>query len=163
VKGEPAGVSDGGNVRYERTLDFACGTLPGASKPIADHHAALWELLELQASDHDYHLVYESFDFRNAEVDENNKKRDKVELVSREYIGVIKLFQQTWTSPEHPKIHKYTASQAKSFIEDWKLQRLGLFQPLHVDRHAMDAMRHLILYMVDQLKIHHGIVDQWKI
>lgn len=114
-----------------------------------EHHEELFGFLELQCTD-DYTVVCESFEFRQG------KQRAGINLVSKEYIGVVKLFAQ-----QRPQVRLIgqTAAQAKGFVTDEKLKAMGLYAPGH--RHAMDAMRHLITYRVQRLH-HHSLIESWK-
>jgi hypothetical protein len=119
---------------------WTCGQLgPG------DHHDKLETLLELNESQ-EYHVIYESFEFRNTPT---TKHRDNVELVSREYIGVARLLAQKYNWP----IYHQTAAQGKitkkSFVRKVNLQRLGLWRSGWP--HAMDGYGHLLYWLVNDL------------
>lgn len=132
---------------------YTCGQLgPG------DHHDTLWAFLELQAVSN-LVIVCESFEFRNTIADKN---RGNLELVSKEYIGVIKLFiqQRGKALPNHYKwkLVFQTASVGKprdkpgnrTLVTDNDIKTLGLWYPKR--RHAMDATGHLLYYMITQDK-----------
>lgn len=103
------------------------------------HHLALWEYLNIYAPTH---IVFESFEFRN-------KSRDNLELISRNYIGIIEL----WAQINHVGLYKQSASQAKGFIpdtglgKDLAIKKLGWEKP--GAKHAMDALRHMIYFLVN--------------
>lgn len=80
-------------------------------------------------------LVCERFEYRN-------QSRAGLDLSSREYIGVAKLFSQQSGIP----VIFQNASQAKGFVQDRHIRKLGLWYPDH--KHAMDAMRHLLYFMI---------------
>lgn len=132
-----------------------------------DHHLTLWSLL-LDAYGNIpnaklplIEVVCESFQFRQ-HINKDQAKT-KVELMSVEYIGIVKLFAQvhnitpTWQ----------TASAAKTLIPDKgpqsnvKLRQLGVYKPVTHWVHAMDAMRHLLRYMVAVKKVRSPITDAW--
>lgn len=111
-----------------------------------EHHGQLNALLELQRVK-DYTLVSESFEFRN-------RARDGLELISREYIGVIKLFAEE----EEVSLYMQTAAQGKGFITDRKIKAAGLWHPGW--KHAMDATRHLLFHMVNKQR-RMDLVERW--
>jgi len=144
------------------TLDdfkFECGHIgPG------EHHLDLWESLfnyyqfDTQSP---IEIVCESFEFRQHIT--QDKEKTKVELMSKEYIGVVKLFGQV-----HNIVPTfYTASAAKQLVPDKgpqanvKLKQLGWYKPVTHWVHAMDATRHLLRYMVVSKKIRFPITDRW--
>lgn len=113
-------------------FDTTCPSTPPRSWQIGpeDHHLTLWELFRRSAPDI---IVYERF---------NYQRRDKVVLTSVEYIGLVKLWQQS----RGIKIYLQTSSQAMNLWTDEKLKKLGLYKPAMP--HAMDAVRHLLYYLV---------------
>jgi hypothetical protein len=115
-----------------------------------EHHQGLYQWLEhLHVSD--FTVVCESFEFRQQDVG----TRMGINLMSREYIGVTKLFGQERNAP----VVFQTAALGKGFVTDEKLKVMGLWWPGM--KHAMDAMRHLIYYMV--LKDGHKyLINSWK-
>lgn len=137
---------------YIRTLEFGP----------KEHHNELWDFLCLRYNVGNQvlpifrgkkHLITESFEFRQ------NLDKRKVELISKEYIGLFKLFaQQTGVI-----YFERNASQAKKFVSDEKLDRLGILEvPKHPNRHRNDALRHLIMYLVVNLRIQTPITDKWR-
>lgn len=117
------------------------------------HHRRLWGLLE-QWTVTNTIFVCESFEFRRNERDRN---RTNIVLDSKEYIGVVNLYQQMFehNTPEHLRNHVavkvvyQTAAVGKGFWTDAKLQMVKKFStPKSKWPHANDAMRHLLQYMV---------------
>jgi hypothetical protein len=100
-----------------------------------EHHQELYDFLCF-AQTHDFIVVTESFEYRQ-------QQRPTVVLVSKEYIGVMKLFiaRRKVKSP----LVQQTAGKVKPFWTDDKLKKLGLWNGGHP--HANDAMRHLLHYM----------------
>lgn len=130
-----------------------------------EHHDELWDHINSYAFGLNdgpaLQIVYESFEFRQ----HINKEHAKtgVELISKEYIGIIKLW---WQQNSHmPEPYSQTASNAKGLIPDKgpqaneKLKQLGLYVPAM--KHANDAYRHLLKYMVTKLRIREPITDKW--
>lgn len=78
-------------------------------------------------------VIFESFKYQ---------RRDKVVLYPREVIGVIKL----WCERRGIEPIEQTPSQAKNLWTDDKIKKLNLWMPSF--RHAMDALRHLLYYLV---------------
>jgi hypothetical protein len=114
------------------------------------HHVHLWNSLSAFQPDV---VVCESFQFRQ------NYNRDKVELISREYIGVVELYcQMTGT-----KLVMQSASQGKHFMPNEKLDTLGiLVKPQHPNRHKNDALRHLVRYQIVSLGIREPLITSHK-
>jgi hypothetical protein len=116
-----------------------------------EHHQELWELLSNYAYGYDLpslEIVCESFEYRNM-------SRKGLELISKEYIGIIKLF----CSLHGIKLIFHTASAAKHFVTDDKIKALDLWTP--GKPHAMDGMRHLLKHMVVGKGIREPITDKW--
>lgn len=99
-----------------------------------EHHLELYNFLGMQHTQH-YTIVTERFEYRNT-------SRPGLNLMSREYIGVTKMFVAEREIP----IVEQNASQAKGFVKDPRIKDLGLWYAGH--KHAMDAVRHLIYYIV---------------
>jgi hypothetical protein len=112
---------------------FTSGTL-GPEK----HGHLLTHLLENQAV-LDYHVVSEKF---IAQPDNPGK-----EDISLQYQGVAQAFCNERRLP----LHLQTPSQAKTFVINASLKKLGLYIPGSKHRHEMDAMRHLLWYMIHRL------------
>ncbi len=124
-----------------------------------EHHKELNDLLGLQQV-HDYTIVCESFEFRKAE-----GFREGISLISREYIGVAKLFA---AERMNRPVVLQTAGMGKGFIPDKakdglaanaKLKILGLYTPSM--KHSNDAMRHLLYYLVN-VKHMHQLIAPWR-
>ena len=93
-------------------------------------HALLYQDLE---NINPTEIVYERFQYQ---------RRPNVDLYPVEVIGVIKL----WASTHETKITEQTPAQAKNLVTDDKLKKLSLWEP--AKPHAMDALRHLLYYLV---------------
>lgn len=118
---------------------WACGQLGPQ-----EHHNELDSLLGLQQVEETI-IVCEAFDYRN-------QSKPGLELISREYIGVMKRFCQ------ERKVLYYlqTASQGKirkekSFVRKENLEKLGLWVSGGAStwNHAMDAYGHILYYMIN--------------
>lgn len=115
-----------------------------------EHHHELWTTLcDELANTGDLTIVCESFEFRQ------NRQRDNINLMSREYIGVVKLFSATYGTP----VVFQTAGLAKPFVTDAKLKVMDLWVP--GQKHAMDATRHAVTFMIQKLKMV-KLIDSWK-
>jgi hypothetical protein len=110
-----------------------------------------------------YSVVCESFEFRKGD-----EHRAGVSLISREYIGVARLFAQERLGQVGQTLVMQTAGAAKGFIPDKprggleanaKLKVLGLYVP--GKQHANDAMRHLIYYLVNRRGMV-NLIQPWK-
>lgn len=113
-----------------------------------EHHNALFQHLE-ELHTHNTVVVCESFEFRQ------NRQRDNINLMSREYIGIVKLFGQQRRCP----VVFQTAGLAKTFVTDPKLKAMGLWWT--GQRHARDATRHLVYFMVNAMR-RTDLVENWK-
>ena len=152
------------DIRDDGTLEFHHGMLESQN-----HHNELRDLLygllynlEGHRVVEYYNIVCESFEYRNA-------SRPGLELVSVEYIGVMKLFCQEFNIPYHMQ----SASQGKirdkptAFVKPDNLKKLGLWSPNMI--HAMDAYGHLLYFLInDQSKVNfaagalHLLNKGWK-
>lgn len=117
-----------------------------------DHHKELWDFLlrGTVGPSGNFTIVSERFDFR-----QHDDHRTGVELISREYIGITKLFCKMYG---HPVVLQ-SAGQAKPFVTDEKLKIMGLYQK--GSAHKRDATRHAIYYMVAKLR-RYDLVESWK-
>lgn len=119
-----------------------------------EHHHDLWNYLaklKTAGGDEDLTIVCESFEFRQ------NRQRDNIELISKEYIGVVKLFRESYHTP----VVFQTAALGKGFITDEKLKAMGIWKVTMGERHARDAYRHLYFYLINRLK-HYEFMETWK-
>jgi hypothetical protein len=126
-------------LRYE---SWHCGHL-GPSK----HHAALNQLLGMQHVQ-DYTIVCERFTDRVTE--------HAVDLAAREYIGIVEAFCQEREVP----LVMQMSSTAKVFTKDTNLKKLGLWSPGW--KHAMDARRHLLWYIINGTPERHSALNKVK-
>lgn len=99
-----------------------------------DHHNEL-DILLGHLHTQDYHIISERFEYRN-------QSRAGLDLSSREYIGVAKRFAQERCVP----LWLQSAAQAKGFVKDRHLEKLGLWSPGM--KHAMDSYRHLLYWFI---------------
>lgn len=127
-----------------------------------EHHSELYAFLEMSHI-HNYHLVYETFEFRNRDV----RHRDNINLMSREYIGVAKLFAQE-RNLKPGQVHKYSAGLSKGFIPDKakgglaanaKLKALNFYQP--GKKHASDAAR-VVAYFLINHEHRTDLIQSWR-
>lgn len=113
------------------------------------HHRTLWDYIAAFQPDT---IICESFEFRQ------NYGRDKVELISREYIGVVDLYCQMTKT----RLVMQSASQGKHFMPNDKLETMGiLVTPAHANRHKNDALRHLVRYQIVNMGIRSPLTDNW--
>lgn len=111
-----------------------------------EHHAELWH--ELLTEGPFNAVVYENFLYQRRDVDAGVS----LELISREYIGIIKLAHQRHPGEtsklvvQSPSIGKDTPG---TFWNDKKLRQLGLWVS---SEHERDATRHLLYYVSQTLK-----------
>lgn len=101
-------------------------------------------------------IVYEDFQYRPYAGDDGDKRRAQLNLVSKEYVGVLKLYCYYNRVP----LVKHTPSMGLQFVKDKRLKSLGLHQPGR--DHANDATRHLLYYLVFTRKFKDPFVSLWK-
>jgi hypothetical protein len=123
------------------------GEIRGMHLGPAEHHAELYDLLDNERGiwwSEDTTIVCESFQYRNG--------LPKAELISCEYIGIVKLFAQTFGI----KCYMQTPSMGKSWMTNPQLQAVGwLFKPATVSpyKHMNDAARHLAYYAMHNQRV----------
>ena len=140
---------------YQKIDDMTAWNFRTSELGPNEHHYGLWDFLAFwhERTNHKKYLVTESFEFRQ------NLDKRKVDLISKEYIGILKLFAKINDMP----YTEQSASTAKAFVSDDKLIKLGILEkPIYQSRHRNDALRHLIRFMVINLKIRHPITTAWK-
>lgn len=96
------------------------------------HHRALWDSLLIGRPDM---VIYEEFKYERREVD----KGVAVEIISREYIGIIRLYAEMM----HIPCHKSTLNKL-TFWDDDKLTLINLWSNVI---HERDALRHLLYFL----------------
>jgi hypothetical protein len=114
-----------------------------------EHHDELDGFLGREHTQPGMTIVMEHFDWRPSKQAQVYGDR-KVELISREYEGVIKRFvQERGNTPNAPVVLvQQSPSQALGFVKDVNINALDLWWPGH--KHAMDALRHILYYLVQQ-------------
>jgi hypothetical protein len=111
------------------------------------HHSELYHMLE-SLNTENYRVITESFEYRN-------RARAGLVLVSLEYIGVAQLFCNEYGRV----LTKQTASMGKGFVKDEHLKKLDLWYGTKW-KHAMDATRHLIYFIVNGNNVPPALRDQ---
>lgn len=113
------------------------------------HHKKLYDLLSF-GDEINFHIVCESFEYRHNKKD---SQRENIVLDSKEYIGVVKHFEQARLQ-EHGRVVFQTASEGKGFWfpkkDPAKLKKVGLYTPGSM--HMNDATAHLLHYLTFKLK-----------
>jgi hypothetical protein len=105
-------------------------------------------------------VVFEPFHYRQNIVGEGEGFRGKVELVSAEYIGIIKLACAQLGLTYYDR---FTPGEAKRYVTDQKLELLGWLQePRHPMRHRNDALRQLVKYLIVKRGIQHPLTTVWR-
>lgn len=106
-------------------------------------------------------VVFEPFHYRQNLAAEGEKFRGKVELVSAEYIGVIKLACAQLGLQYYDR---FTPGEAKRWCPNRKLELLGWLQtPVHPMRHRNDALRQLVKYLIVKHGVRHPLTTAWRI
>ena len=106
-------------------------------------------------------VVSEPFHYRQNVVGEDAAGfRGKVELISAEYIGVIKLACAQLGLSYYDR---FTPGEAKRYVPNTKLEALGWLQePITPMRHRNDALRQLVKYLIVKKKVRHPITTAWR-
>lgn len=130
------------------------------------HHNAIFELmLKYKFFAHSMGLlmemVTEPFEFRQFARQEGDKiSRSKVELISCEYIGVMKYFREVHSVPLY---EGFNAGQAKSYVPNLKLDKMGWLQrPVTPERHKNDALRQVVKYLIVKKLVRSPITPTWR-
>jgi hypothetical protein len=138
---DPGGST--GWASFETLNDGSSHHFDGGTFVIDDHHKDIRQLI----TDTDPDLViYETFEFRQSAGKERERKG--LNLISREYIGIIKLTTADLNikTRQQPPAYKDT-----NLVRDDNLKKLGLLRfPLWPNRHYHDAARHLAHYLIQQ-------------
>lgn len=100
-----------------------------------EHHNKLWHYLLWAKPDI---IICEQFQYRP------NPQAMKVNLIPREYIGILKLY----AGLKHIEMFMYTPGNAKTFIQDTHLKKLELWKGKTA--HERDAIRHLLYYLMTE-------------
>jgi hypothetical protein len=153
------------------TSGWAQAVLPGPIKDVElsdivletgefgpkEHHQEIYEFIrQVQPRE----VVSEPFHYRQNIVDEGEGFRGKVELISAEYIGVIKLACAQLGLTYYDR---FTPGEAKRYVTDQKLELLGWLQePRHPMRHQNDALRQLVKYLIAKRGIQHPLTTMWR-
>ena len=106
-------------------------------------------------------IVFEPFHYRQNVVEDGGKFRGKVELISAEYIGIIKLACAQLGLTYYDR---FTPGEAKAWATDRKLELLGWMQtPKHPMRHRNDALRQLVKYLIVKRGVRHPLTTAWRV
>lgn len=107
------------------------------------HHKKLKHLIELQHSEQDYTIGYESWQLRK----KNGETLDNMDFQALEYIGVVKL---TWLEQNDigpVKLVSQTPSERK-FADQRKMQVFDLWSATSGMKDARSAAQHLLTYLI---------------
>ena len=112
-----------------------------------EHHLQLSQLIKGFVYNVDrLFIVCERFEYRA-------HSKAGLRLDSREYIGVIKQAAQELSLP----VVMQSAAQAKGFVSNEHIKRAGLYRTSY--RHAMDAVRHAIYFLVNNADYNKVMLD----
>jgi hypothetical protein len=117
-----------------------------------NHYLALDSLISTKLrparQDSELHLLCEGFD---------NRANPAAELVSLEYIGVVKRWAQM-----HPHVKaQYPSPSRKEWASDKKLKALGLYESTK-GGHLNDARRHVVRYLCTE-KHFYPMLEQLRV
>jgi rRNA processing protein Krr1/Pno1 len=141
--------------------EFYDETWSGGTLGPKEHHYDLDTLLGMMHVA-EFHIVCESFEFRQRVGGKDETTRMNINLMSREYIGVAKRFYQERSKGGTNKgIHfrLQSAAEAKVFVSDEKLKIMGFWTGK--TKHERDAYRHLIYYLVNRER-RHDLIQSWR-
>ena len=123
-----------------------------------EHHYDLRLWLENEFNTYpDMEISCEPFNFRQYA----GGKRSSVNLISVEYIGVIKLLV---SQHEIPYYDGFSPGEAKSWSTNLKLEKVGWLLTPHTrypNQHMNDALRQVLKYLVVKKHIKHPITTMW--
>ena len=102
------------------------------------HHQEIWAYLNFIKPGK---IICESFDFRKSD-----QQREKIEYISAEYIGIIRLYAQMNNIP----LVTPSAALGKGFWTNEKLKAAGF---VWKTKHEADALRHLLRYLTFDLNM----------
>lgn len=129
------------------------------------HHKELYEFIQLMSYSSEagnapkLEVVSEPFHFRQHKDDE--KFRGKVELISCEYIGVIRLACAQLGLTYYDR---FVPGEAKRYVPNRKLELLGWLQtPITAMRHRNDALRQLVKYLIVKRGVRHPLTTAWRL
>lgn len=135
---DPGGTTGVSSIEFdERTHEIREATLMQLGPH--EHHTEIEDVIKDATI-----VVCEGFEYRN-------NSRSGLVLVSKEYIGVVKAY----CTNHNIRYEEQTAAQAKGFISDKALKRLGLYSSNA--KHANDATRHLLYYIINGRAISESI------
>ena len=130
---------------------------------IGEHHKTLYRFMMKSINEAPIfpEFVTEPFEYRQfARQEGDDIGRTKVNLISCEYIGIMKLAIQAGGSSLYTG---FNAGEAKSYVPNMKLEKLGWLQkPVTPKRHMNDALRQVVKYLVVKKLIRHPITTCWK-
>jgi len=145
---DPGGST--GWAKYEDisgTSAFTCGTFGPEEHHLDLEEFILDEYKVCAQARIPMYVVCESFEYRN--------DLDKAELISKEYIGIVKLvrwhcydLRLVFQTAAMGKIRDDRPKRKGSFVQKRHLEKLGLWIPGREARHAMDAYGHLVYYVL---------------
>jgi hypothetical protein len=142
------------------SFDHLVGQLSDPDPNSDEHHGRLWSLMlrydrACQLADQRLTIICERFQYRQED-------RQKVELISKEYEGLIKFFVKTHPNTRLVLQNAAQAVGATSFWGDSKagnrrLATAGLFK--HNMVHGMDATRHFAYFVTFALRDHRYLTN----
>ncbi|HJS81395.1 MAG TPA: hypothetical protein VJ742_01020 [Nitrososphaera sp.] len=121
------------------------------------HHEELYNfIVDMADGEKSLEVVSEPFHFRQ----HKDNPRQGLELVSCEYIGVMRLACAQLGLRYYDR---FTPGEAKRYVTDKKLELLGWLQtPVTPMRHRNDALRQLVKYLIVKKSVRHPITTSWK-
>lgn len=155
---DPGGKTGYAICKYkDEELSYYLGTFRNP-----EHHHEIRQLIQYC---HEDNLIYpltvgtESFTFRKSPG--SAEKREGLELISREYIGVMKLVCGDIGIELKQQMPSIMSSL---LVDNDHLAALGLLPPppLHDNKDQIAATRHLIYYLIRTLKVKHPLTTAFK-
>lgn len=130
------------------------------------HHEELFEFIgsrHRMGYETPLEIVFEPFHFRQhleTKYGKMHGPRHKVELISCEYIGIIKLACAQLGLEYYDR---FVPGEAKAYCPNAKLDKLGWLQtPVTPMRHRNDALRQLVKYLIVKKKVRHPLTTAWR-
>jgi hypothetical protein len=173
------GFDPGGTTGWARVLYAPPHPLPASELQMSDfhlmvgefgpepHHERLYDFMAELWVDYRHDLppefVTEPFNYRQYA----DGKRSNVELISCEYIGIMRLFKQRhrYDRPFAPRLYdRFNPGMSKDNITNLKLEKMGWLQKpaTTTERHKNDALRQVVQYLTIMKQIHAPFTTTWR-
>lgn len=139
---------------FDNKLDYNDPLFTGGTLTNIHHHHEIRHLIEVYNPNY---VICEDFTFRQSP--DSAKQRRGLELISKEYIGILRFmaYDHCYDFILQPPSYKNT-----NLVKDENLETLGLLRtPKHENRHYHDAAKHLAHWLI-QKRRYQPLIDKLK-